>query len=208
MASKHTARNLLAAAFSSVGSDDFGDARGFLERADREVKRLREEGCDDIDAPKKTVRRILGTPLGAWRKRKESKKDTACDAPERSRSMLKFARKALVLLALPVAGALSVQHYDKIAGLMPDFGTATRSEFLLADACLGCNAITEKTDEARAFCVTCGTSEVKEVVAAKLTSGWSLIGWQLPDGQTVLLDEDAEIEVPPLRVKGSTTKSF
>ena len=214
MASKHTARNLLAAAFSSVGSDEFGNARGFLERADREVKRLREEGCDDIkDPPKrKAVRHTLQIPLAWFRKRKESKakeEETACEeAPERSRPMWWIVKKALVPLAF-VAGVLVVSHSDKIASLMPDLGTATRAEFQVADACVSCQALSDHADTPAAFCTRCGATEVKQIVAAKLHSGFfggTHVGWQLQDGQTLLLHEGAEYEVPPLRVKSESTK--
>jgi hypothetical protein len=210
LASKHTARNLLAAAFSSVGSNDFGNARGFLERADREVARLREEGCDDIDVPKKKLSERFSLMSKLRWKRKESKQEEACDAPERRRPM-KFLSKALVLLALPVAGALAVQHSDKIASVMPDLGTATRAEFQIADACVSCQALSDHADTPAAFCKNCGATEVKQIVAAKLHAGFfggTHVGWQLQDGQTLLLHEGAEYEVPPLRVKSDVTKTL
>lgn len=123
---------------------------------------------------------------------------------------MKF-RKALVLLMLPVAGALAMQHSDKIASLVPDTGTATRAEFQVADACVACQALSDHANTPAAFCKRCGATEVKQIVAAKLHAGlWGAthVGWQLQDGQTLLLEADAEYEVPPLRVQSKSTKTL
>lgn len=127
--------------------------------------------------------------------------------------MFKFVRKALVLLSLPVLGALAVQHSDKLASFLPDTGSATRAEFQVADACVSCEALSDHADTPAAFCKNCGATEVKQIVAAKLHRGFSWfrqshIGWQLQDGQTILLEEGAEYEVPPLRVKSETSKTL
>ena len=125
---------------------------------------------------------------------------------------MKFMRKAFVILVLMSAPALMVLNSDKLVALLPDTGTATRAEFQVADACVSCQALSDHADTPAAFCKRCGATEVKQIVAAKLHAGlWGFathVGWQLQDGQTLLLEEDAEYEVPPLRVKSESTKTL
>lgn len=226
LASKHTAKNLLAAAFGSIGQSDFGEARKLLERADREVKRLREEGCDDPPdkAPRCQSLQKLN-PLAAWKKRQarlqlqgddveevEGEEEVEYPAPPEEERKPRKMKKLLFVVALPFVGALAAPY---VGDLVPDFGKAERGEFQVAYACKTCETLSTTEPEAVFLCGACGGGESEAVVAAQLTQKvlWfeKQVGWQSPQGTVTYLDEDADFEVPPLRVKGKavlTTTRF